>query len=145
MADPTPSTANLPLTLRFRVGPFPVAVEPTFWLLALMVFSRTAWLSLAWAAVTFASVLVHELGHAYAARRYGAGASIRLHALGGLTFHDPLPHRRQRILVSLAGPGAGFAFGLLALAVQQFVPLSAPRPVLFTLDALVWVNFGWGV
>ena len=149
MADPAPRAMQLPLTLRFRVGPFPVTVEPTFWLLTLVAF-RADWTAVAWAAVSFVSVLVHELGHAITARRYGSEqVSIRLYGLGGLTFHDHLPRRRQRIFVSLAGPGAGFLLGLLALAAALLLPPLPPGPVAaavsFTINALLWVNFVWGL
>jgi len=133
------------LSLRFRLGPFPVVVEPTFWLLSLFLASGLSWLSLAWAAIVFASVLVHELGHAVAARRFGSPASIRLYALGGLTSYRQLPSRKQRILVSLAGPGAGFVLGLLVLALHLLLPPARPWALSVTVRALLWVNFGWGV
>ncbi|HEY8209932.1 MAG TPA: site-2 protease family protein [Myxococcaceae bacterium] len=136
--------SRTPFSLGFRLGPFPVTVEPTFFLFPLVAF-RASWMTLAWAAVIFASVLVHELGHALAARRYGAGASIRLYALGGLTYHDALPKTRQRIIVSLAGPGAGFALGLVALAFDLLLPPDRSPVVGFTLRALLYANFTWGV
>lgn len=145
MAEPAPAFPLMErLSLRFRLGPFPVVVEPTFWLLSIVAFGGS-WLSLAWAAVVFASVLVHELGHALAARRFGSSASIRLYALGGLTFHEHLPSRKQRILVSLAGPGAGFVLGILAFAAQRSLSPGLPYPVAFTVAALVAVNIGWGL
>lgn len=146
MAENPPSlpTPRMPLSVGFRLGPFPVVVEPTFLLIPLIAF-RGSWLVLAWTAVVFASVLVHELGHALAARRFGAGASIRLYGLGGLTYHTALPRRRQRILVSLAGPGAGFLLGLLALAVHLLLPAARPPAVAFVIRALLYANFFWGV
>src|SRR4051812_28631054 len=138
MAENPPLLPPAFLSLRFRLGPFPVSVEPWFFFLPLIAFRRTGWSVLAWAAVVFASVLVHELGHALAARHVGAGASIRLYGLGGLTYHSPLSTARQRILVALAGPGAGFLFGLLALAPYLLLPPS------FVVSALLYVNFFWG-
>lgn len=139
-----PAGESLPFSLRFRVGPFPVVVEPTFWLVAL-VLAGFQWLAPAWAAVLFVSVLVHELGHAMAARRYGSWASIRLYGLGGLTTHQQLPDRRHRIFVAVAGPLAGFALGLLVLAVDLLLPGDRPMAVAFTLRALLFTNFLWGV
>jgi Zn-dependent protease len=70
---------------------------------------------LAWIAVVFVSLLVHELGHAVAFRRFGSGADIVLYAFYGLAIptHD-VYGRGPRILIALAGPFAGF---LLAAAV----------------------------
>src|SRR5688572_514886 len=109
------------LTWKFRLGPFPVAVDPSFWLLALLGISSALY-GLIWAAVLFASILVHELGHAFMARHYGSPARIQLYALGGLTFHEQLPRRKQRIAVALAGPFAGFGLGLVVLAVHLLLP-----------------------
>jgi Zn-dependent protease len=133
-----------PYSLRFRLGPFPVAVDPTFWFVALFPV-LTEMLRPSWVPVLFGSILVHELGHALAARRFGSPASIRIYLLGGLTTFHQLPDRRQRILVALAGPVAGFALGLLTLA--AYLPLSPARgtSMEFTLHALLWLNFGWGV
>jgi Zn-dependent protease len=143
--SPPPAPGLGGLTWRFRLGPFPVAVDPSFWLLGLMALSFGSLAAgLMLIAVMFASVLVHELGHALMAHRYGSPASIRLYALGGLTFHQPLPRRTQRIAVSLAGPFAGFALGLVALAAYLVLPAQRP-PLLGTfLSQMLWVNFGWG-
>jgi Zn-dependent protease len=147
MAEPaSPPSLVQALSLRFRLGPFPVVVEPTFWFLGLVGFGAS-WLSVAWVAVAFVSVLVHELGHALAARRFGSSASIRLYALGGLTFHEHLPNRTHRILISFAGPAAGFVLGLLVLAVHFLLPPEYERPpaLAFVVDALLYINFTWGV
>lgn len=106
-------------TLQFRLGPFPVSVEPSFFIVSLVLAAnrlvRPAML-LEWVVVVFVSVLVHELGHALAARAVGLPARISLHGAGGTTHHQP-PQRdsvRQDVLISLAGPAAGFLLGALA-------------------------------
>jgi stage IV sporulation protein FB len=68
-----------------------------------------------WIAVAGMAILIHELGHAIAARSIGAFPTIELHALGGLTrWTAPLRSRWvDRVLVSLAGPGLG-SLGILA-------------------------------
>jgi Zn-dependent protease len=141
MAEKSPSPPRMPLSFGFRLGPFPVVVEPTFFLAPLVAFRTQAWMAFAWIALIFASVLVHELGHALAARRFGARASIRLYGLGGLTTHSTLPQKRQRLLVALAGSAAGFLPALLALALQRLLPPAA-APV---LQPIFLVNFAWGV
>ena len=56
------------------------------------------------------------MGHAVAARFYGSPVSITLIAFGGYAqYSNPPRSAVKRILISLAGPGAGF--GLLGLVV----------------------------
>lgn len=63
----------------------------------------------------FASVLVHELGHATVARLYGVTVhEIRLWFLGGVAQFDEMPKARgAEALVAVVGPVTSFAIGLL--------------------------------
>ncbi|HYH97882.1 hypothetical protein [Hyalangium sp.] len=139
------------MVLRFRVAGFPVQLHPLFVLTALAT-GATGWRSPArlvvWFGVILISVLVHELGHALAFRRFGHGASISLHGLGGTatsTGGRPLTHR-QHLWISLAGPGAGFLLGGLVLALQHLTPVGQAGGLgRFTVSALLWANFGYGV
>jgi Zn-dependent protease len=74
--------------------------------------------------VLLVSVLLHELGHAVVARRYGIGVrSITLEMLGGYTeMETDSPNARADLLVSLAGPLVSAVLGGLALAVRLVVP-----------------------
>ncbi|MBN1206571.1 MAG: hypothetical protein JXB05_16915 [Myxococcaceae bacterium] len=139
------------MTLRFRVAGFPVQIHPLFLLTALATGAtgyRGVGLMLVWSCVVFVSVLIHELGHALAYRRFGGAASIQLHGLGGTTTGEgaeQLTHR-QSLWVSLAGPAAGFLLGGLVLALQSLTPVGqAGGLVAFAVGALLWVNFGWGL
>lgn len=108
-----------PYDLRFRLFRFPIRVHPWFWigtvLLGFSALETGVQILAIWVIVVFVSILVHELGHAIAFRRFGADADIVLYAFGGLAI--PTNHifgRWQRILVSLAGPFAGFIlFGIV--------------------------------
>jgi Zn-dependent protease len=62
------------------------------------------------------SVLLHELGHALTARRYGIGVrGITLELLGGYTEMDrDAPSPKVELLVSLAGPAVSLVLGALA-------------------------------
>ncbi len=139
------------MALRFRVAGFPVQVHPLF-LITTLTLGATGFDDLArlavWFVVVFASVLLHELGHALAFRRFGHGASIALHGLGGTTTSEggrALTHR-QNLWISLAGPVAGFLLGGLVLALQHFTPLGqAGGLTRYTVGALLWVNIGWGL
>lgn len=68
------------------------------------------------ALLVFGSVLVHELGHALAARRYQLDvAGIVLQGFGGLTIHERAPTAMKSFFVTLAGPLAGFLLGAVAV------------------------------
>ncbi|MFF5173545.1 M50 family metallopeptidase [Micromonospora sp. NPDC000089] len=70
------------------------------------------------------SVLLHELGHALTARRYGIGVrGITLELLGGYTEMDrDAPTPRIDLLVSLAGPAVSAVLGGLAVAATLALP-----------------------
>jgi Zn-dependent protease len=148
-----------PYDLRFRFLGFPVRVHPWFWILTIL-FNGDSLLKagpeylLIWVAVVFVSIMVHELGHALMFRQFGANADIVLYAFGGLAIpsHD-IAGRWRRILVSLAGPGAGFILcGIVYVTNHAFEwgesgPGGAPhgRQMLFLYRALFWLNLVWGL
>jgi Zn-dependent protease len=136
--------------LKFALLKIPVAVDWWFWLAtALLGGGATAhspqdWVPVfVWMGVVFVSVLIHELGHAFAGRTFGASPFIRLHGFGGVTF---LPGARltrgQSILVSAAGPGAGLLLGLVVLAVSR-VGFDLPPLARLAITYGLYVNFVW--
>jgi Zn-dependent protease len=70
------------------------------------------------------SVLLHELGHALTARRYGIGVrGITLEMLGGYTEMDTdSPRPGIEAVVSLVGPAVSFVIGLLAALATAVLP-----------------------
>ncbi|WP_446220336.1 site-2 protease family protein [Micromonospora sp. IBHARD004] len=70
------------------------------------------------------SVLLHELGHALTARRYGIGVrGITLELLGGYTEMDrDAPSPRVDLLVSLAGPAVSALLGAAGVAATLALP-----------------------
>ncbi|MER7457846.1 site-2 protease family protein [Micromonospora sp. NPDC126480] len=70
------------------------------------------------------SVLLHELGHALTARRYGIGVrGITLELLGGYTeMERDAPTPRVDLLVSLAGPAVSAVLGAAAVAATLALP-----------------------
>jgi len=136
--------------LQFNVLGFPVVVQWFFWLImALMgrafdAETRDDWIDVAlWVIVGFVSILVHELGHALAARKFGYHSTIVLHGFGGVTI---IPHARfsrgQSIWVSFSGPLAGFllAGATFALALVIKTEYQAVRTLIgFSL----FINIVW--
>jgi Zn-dependent protease len=70
------------------------------------------------------SVLLHELGHALTARRYGIGVrGITLELLGGYTEMDrDAPNARVDLLMALAGPAVSAVLGGLAAVAAALLP-----------------------
>lgn len=135
---------------RFNCMGFAVTVEPWFWLTSFFLGGGlriddgdSLRLVLIWMLVVFVSILVHELGHAVASRKFGAYAEIRLIAFGGVTLmHGGYFNRSESILVSAAGPAAGLVLGAIVLMIQRMVPIDN-----YFIDSairyLLWVNFFW--
>lgn len=143
-----------PYDLSFRLLGFPVRVHPLFWVVAAMLGSRLladpeygVIYLFCWIAVVFFSILVHELGHALAYRYYGGDGRIWLYWFGGLAISDgyrtrPVP----QIVISLAGPAAGFL--LLALVYLTDQASGWAGTTLLTREVyrqLVWINLLWGL
>ncbi|MCK6474844.1 MAG: site-2 protease family protein [Planctomycetes bacterium] len=119
LMEPAQTRFDLKWTL-FKVA---CRVHPFFWLTGVMLAfgMRKAELILIYILCVFVSILVHEYGHALTARRYGARqVRIVLYGLGGLAISEARLTRRQRVFMTLWGPGAGF---VLAVATVAFAGL----------------------
>lgn len=143
------SADGAPSGLQFRLGGFPVSVRWSFFaVVAVIGIGPTidaARLAI-WVGVVFASVMIHELGHASAARRLGAAPEIELYGMGGLTRWGGIePTRRQMIGVTLAGPGAGFLVGAVVGGLVLVLGTTGTGDVRFFTLTVLWVNIGWGV
>jgi Zn-dependent protease len=110
-------------------------------------FRRRAPFIVAWVLLVFVSILIHELGHAFTARGYGARVDIELNGFGGLT-HWTVPadglRPGRRALVAAAGSAVGILFGVIVWVLS---PLFEPYTLLesYVLRNLVWVNVFWGL
>ena len=105
--------ARTPYDLNFRLFGFSIRIHPLFWLGAALLGANTLdaglHFLLIWIVVVFLSILVHELGHAVAFRRFGSDSHIVLWMFGGLAVpYSAVSGRVRRIIVYLAGPLAGF-------------------------------------
>ena len=110
-----------------RVFGFPVTVRPgflVFIVLVVAVYGTPFGLWFAGAVAGF--TLVHELGHAFAARATGARAEISLDFLAGYASFVPTRELKpwERAAISFAGPGIQFALGLAILLALGIDPLS---------------------
>jgi Zn-dependent protease len=113
----------------FRLLGFDVHVRTGFLIfLGLIVFLYPASFGL-WLAGSLAGfTLLHELGHAVAARRAGAKASISLDFLAGYTSFRPDPRRPigrgMRAVISAAGPLTQIVVSVAVLAAMGVNPVS---------------------
>jgi stage IV sporulation protein FB len=139
--------------LNFRLFGFQVRVHPFFWLGAALLGAGTLNAGLhflvIWIIIVFVSILVHELGHAVAFRRYGTDSYIVLWMFGGLAVpYSGVTGRWRRILIALAGPIAGFILCGLVYGTHQLTGWGSPAnglPVAYLYAALVFVNLYWGI
>jgi membrane-associated protease RseP (regulator of RpoE activity) len=123
-----------------------VKVRYTFFLSSVLLgmSSRSIPLLLVWVIASFVAILLHEMGHALAARYYRQNPTVELHMWGGVTrwaWRDELTWH-QRALISFAGPGIGFVFGgLLYLGPSVDLPYLA----WVAKRDLLWITLGWGL
>lgn len=115
----------------FRVLGFPVHVGPSFWTFMLLITLTNSQgaggfeFAILLAVLIAAFTLIHELGHALAARATGAKAEITLTFMAGYASFVPTRHlsRWERVGISFAGPGVQIALGTalyLAMGGQLF-------------------------
>jgi len=124
-----------PYDLNFSLFGIPVRVHPLFWLVTLLLGYNSTDLGsvVSWVIAVFVVIIIHELGHALTMRAYGFQPWITLYGLGGQASYTPGYGSYQRrgsgplaqILISLAGPAAGFLLVgvlLLGLILAGFGP-----------------------
>jgi Zn-dependent protease len=139
--------------LNFRLLGFPVRVHPFFWLAAALLgasaLNAGIQYLLIWIAVMFVSILVHELGHAFAFRRFGSDSRIILWMFGGLAApYSSVGRRWKQIVVCLAGPVAGFIlFGLVygSDRIWNWGSRDNGRAIHYLYLALFDINLYWGL
>ncbi|MGD9999457.1 MAG: site-2 protease family protein [Ilumatobacteraceae bacterium] len=110
----------------FHLFRFPIHVRPGFLMfMALVIFAYGSDLGLWIAGSAAVLTLVHELGHAFAARATGAQAEISLDFLAGFASFVPTRHlkRWERAGISLAGPAVQICLSLGLLLALGINPL----------------------
>ncbi len=147
-----------------RIYGIPIKIHWTFGLifiwLGITVYSRQGnvhWENLLWSALAlitlFICVILHELGHALTARRFGVKTSnILLLPIGGLAILERLPERpRHELWVAVAGPAVNFGLALLFSPFlllsdserlhRQWMFVKQPGGNVFTYDIAAWEWF----
>lgn len=133
----------------FRIRGIQLSIHGTFFLLLAYVaydgWRDAQWFGIFWSQVIivafFASVVLHELGHSFTARRFGVGVSrILLMPIGGMAEFDSIPREpRKELLITLAGPAVNFV--LAALLWWPFSRL--PETLyLYSFNGLIYQLFG---
>lgn len=139
--------------LHFNCFGFPVRITWGFWIVAAVLgwgwsgmlddaaqrgdidSPGAPMLLVVWIAAVWLSILVHELGHAFAMRFYGIRSRIVLYHFGGLAISDSMGAwdgarrrrvgPREQIVISLAGPGLQLLLALVVwlIGLQVGVPM----------------------
>lgn len=127
----------------FRLLGFPVHVQPGFVMFMVLIVALYGdgfgvWLAAALGGFT----LLHELGHALAARRTGARAEISLNFLAGYASYVPTRRlsRAEQIGISFAGPGIQIAVSVAILLAMGANPLERPGPDDHAVLAVWWAG-----
>lgn len=111
----------------FRIGKTEIRLHATF-LLLLAWIGALHWMregpqaalnGILFISLLFACVLLHELGHVFAARRYGIETrDITLLPIGGVASLEQIPEKpSEEIVIALAGPAVNAVIAALLLAV----------------------------
>lgn len=135
----------------FHILRFPVRIEVWFLVIGVLMGINREWLPVwyvfEWIAVLFVAILVHELGHALAFRRFAQEPRVVLTGMGGLTYGSaPFRSRREDIITSLAGPAAGFfLLGVPAWIIERQLDFSNGLFVQVLVYDLYWISFIWSL
>lgn len=141
LAEPQPTSADL----RFDLAGVRVRVSALFWAAAALLgwsvcqsYSlgdqrRLLQMLVIWVGVVFASILVHEMGHAMAYRRFGQASHVVLYHFGGLAIPEVWGRRHlrplQRLLVAAAGPLAQLCLAAVVIVVLKVAGYATPFPI----------------
>ncbi len=124
-----------------RVFGFPVEINLSFLLLLAVVFIAFGGVTgVLYVGIAFASVLLHELGHALVARRLDVHvAGIELSFFGGAAKMVDMPRSaKHEIAIAAAGPAVSIALAAIGLGLGG----ALHAPLLATIG---WINLGLAI
>lgn len=139
--------------VQFRLFGIPITIHPMHWVVLVFigggidaVQGLVPIINVAVFVIAgFISILIHELGHALAIKKYGLPTEIHLIAFGGFaTYPVGATSRKQSFLITAAGPAVQIVLGLAAIAVLRYVELPDTAIRIFVFD-LAWVSIVWAV
>jgi Zn-dependent protease len=141
--EPQPTNYDL----NFSLFGIPVRIHPLFFLLPVLWGSSSgdAFVVLVYVLVFFVSILVHELGHVLAMMSLGQRARILLYSMGGLAIPEGYGARRARhstlneILISAAGPAAGFLLAVVCIGICKALGAAILFPKAFGMIPIPFV------
>ncbi|XRO75636.1 site-2 protease family protein [Methanocaldococcus sp. 28A] len=125
----------------FKIMGIPIELHITFILFLVIVIALSIINnSIFWAVLfilLFVSVVLHELGHSYVAKKYGVKIEkILLLPIGGVAMMDKIP-KEGELKIGLAGPLVSFIIGITLLIISQFFDVNINGyPLLYTLSLL---------
>jgi Zn-dependent protease len=101
-------------------------------------------MTLAYLAILWASVLLHEFGHCWGARRMGGDATeVLLWPLGGLATCEVPMTPRANFVMTAAGPAVNLVLAGLAFGISWVIPDASDRGGItpqFLCTAVIYVN-----
>jgi Zn-dependent protease len=138
--------------VRFSIFGIPVLVQPFFWITLAIIGgagsadSASAILEIClFILAGFLSVLVHELGHALMARKFGAYSEITLEAFGGYAAYSGVRLTRpQSFAVTAAGPAIQMLLGGAVIYLLRFLPDLNDNADYF-LVTLIRISIAWAL
>lgn len=155
-----------PYDLYFPLFGIQIRVHPAFWLMTI-IFGWSAmrvpvigkYLLLAWMVCVFISILVHEMGHALTMKAFGYRPAVALYWMGGVAMYQPdyRDTRTKRMLITAAGPAAGFVLYGLLKSVMHFSGLeehwlragvagnTKAEVIWYFIQDMYYVNLWWGL
>ncbi|CCW34137.1 Zn-dependent protease [Chthonomonas calidirosea] len=135
------------------IAGIPIRIHFTFLLLLVLVAATGiggnqghSLISVIYVILLFACVVLHELGHALTARRYGIRTyDIVLYPIGGVARLQNLPDVKSELWIALAGPAVNVVLAaLLGIAIAAagvpFDPSQIPAPLPRLVVDLFWSN-----
>jgi stage IV sporulation protein FB len=138
--------------IRFSLFAIPVEIQPFFWVTLVLLggvngvdTAAEIFKILIFVVAGTISILVHEFGHALAARKYGASVYIVLQAFGGYAAYSGAQMSRvQSFLITGAGPAIQIALAAVAYAIHKLLPNINETGTYF-LEDLIGISLFWAI
>lgn len=138
--------------IRFSIFGIPVQIQPFFWITLVIIggaldasTASAMFEIMLFVLAGFISILLHELGHALTARRFGAHSEITLQAFGGYaTYSGVRLTRPQSFAVTAAGPAVQILLGMALWFSFPFLPPVSHNAAYF-LVMLMQISIFWAM